>query len=358
MNKLSIFYLFVFCTLLLAGGCTDDGCLSDTDTPVFLQPSFSTASNVSARSIVNETGTTTGQVNKIGVYLTRTDGHTAYADPAMVYTTFTTTNGTTWTGAKKLNLRTEQARLYAWYPVIGTDVPTESGTTRIIPLLLPAAQTFDGTSATACSQIDYLYGSASNTAGDATAITVSANNASPTVYLQHALAQLVFTIEYKAGRVPDSEYDYVKSISLTTGTGTAVFRAANAAGTLALNDGTITLATTATITFTATAGTSQLPGNIGAPKPVAYGLVAPKAKDETSTNPISLNLVLGQKSASTNDRTLTAANAALFNGEWKKGHRYTYNLQLDKNDITLKSVEIKAWTEKDGGSQDVPPIIE
>ena len=90
--------------------------------------------------------------------------------------------------------------------------------------------------------------------------------------------------------------------------------------------GTITLATTATITFTATAGTSQLPGNIGAPKPVAYGLVAPKAKDETSTNPISLNLVLGQKSASTNDRTLTAANAALFNGEWKKGHRYTYNL--------------------------------
>ena len=95
MNKLSIFYLFVFCTLLLAGGCTDDGCLSDTDTPVFLQPSFSTASNVSARSIVNETGTATGQVNKIGVYLTRTDGHTAYADPAMVYTTFTTTNGTT-----------------------------------------------------------------------------------------------------------------------------------------------------------------------------------------------------------------------------------------------------------------------
>ena len=358
MNKLSIFYLFVFCTLLLAGGCTDDGCLSDTDTPVFLQPSFSTASNVSARSIVNETGTATGQVDKIGVYLTRTDGYTAYADPAMVYTTFTTKNGTTWTGAKKLNLRTEQARLYAWYPDNGT-APTESGTTRTIPLTLPAAQNFDGTSTTACSQTDYLYGSANKTAGDATAITVSAtNNTSPTVYLQHALAQLVFTIEYKAGRVPDSEYDYVKSISLTTGTGTAVFRAANAAGTLALNDGTIILATTATITFTATAGTSQLPGNIGAPKPVAYGLVAPKAKDATGTNPISLNLVLGQKSASTNDRTLTAANAALFNGEWKKGHRYTYNLQLDKNDITLKSVEIKAWTENNGGSQDVPPVIE
>jgi hypothetical protein len=274
----------------------------------------------------------------------------------MVYTTFTTTNGTTWTGAKKLNLRTEQARLYAWYPDNGT-APTESGATRTIPLTLPAAQTFDGASTTACSQTDYLYGSKKNT-GDATAITVNATNATPTVYLQHALAQLVFTIEYKAGRVPDSEYDYVKSISLTIGTGTAVFRAANAAGTLALNDGTITLATTATITFTATAGTSQLPGNIGAPKPVAYGLVAPKAKDETGTNPISLNLVLGQSSGSTNDRTLTAANAALFNGEWKKGHRYTYNLQLDKNDITLKSVEIKAWTEKDGGSQDVPPVIE
>lgn len=76
-------------------------------------------------------------------------------------------------------------------------LPTESGTnTRTIPLTLPAAQTFDGTSTTACSQTDYLYGSASNTAGDATA-TVSATNATPTVYLQHALAQLVFTIEYK-----------------------------------------------------------------------------------------------------------------------------------------------------------------
>lgn len=358
MNKLFIFYLSFFCTLLLAGGCADSGYLSDADSPVFLQPSFSTASNVSTRSIVSETGAGAGQVNKIGVYLTHTDGHTAYADPAIAFTTFSTNNGSTWTGANPVNLRDESARLYAWYPVADNAIPTSNGTTRTVPITLPAEQTFDGTSTTACSQTDYLYGSANNTAGDATSITVNAGNTSPTVYLQHALAQLVFTIEYKAGRVPDSEYDNVKSISLTTGTGTAVFRAANAPGTLALNDGTINLPTTATITFTATTGTSRLPGNIGSPNPVAYGLVAPKAKDETNSSPISLNLVLGQKSASINDRTLTATNTTLFKDEWKKGHRYTYNLLLDKNDITLKSVEIKGWTEQNGGSQDVPPVIE
>lgn len=349
-----IVYLPVLCALLLAGGCSDSGCVSDLDIPVPLQPSFTPVSGSLTRSIVSETGTADGKVNHIGVYLTRADGHTAYADPSISCTIFSTTNGTTWTGANPVNLRTEQARLYAWYPVaVDNSIPTEVGNTRTVPITLPAAQTFDGRSTTACSQTDYLYGSANQAVGDATAITVHRSASNPAIYLQHALVQLVFTIEYKAGRVPDSDYDRVKSISLTTADAT-VFRAA-ASGTMALSDGALTVAQTATITFTATTGTSCLPGNIGDPKPVAYGLTAPKS---TTASSVALNLVLGQKGTSANDRTLTASNVLLFNSEWKKGHCYTYHLLLDKNDITMKSVDIKAWTEQDGGTQNVPPVIE
>lgn len=351
MNRLYTFCLSALCTLLFAGGCADTGCLTGEDTPVFLQPSFTPVSGSLTRSIVSQTGTADGQVNRIGVYLTRSDGHTAYA--ASAFSIFSTANGSSWTGTPSMNLRTEQARLYAWYPVADNSIPTEAGNTRTVPIALPAAQTFDGGSTTACSQTDYLYGSANQTVGDATAIIVHRSASNPTIYLQHALTQLVFTIEYKAGRVPDSEYDRVKSISLTTA-GATVFRAA-ANGTMRLADGALTLTPTATITFTATTGTSCLPGNIGDPKPVVYGLVAPKT---ATTTPVTLNLVLGQKGTSTNDRTLTASNVTLFNSEWKKGHCYTYHLLLDKNDITMKSVEIKGWTEQDGGGKDVPPVIE
>lgn len=347
-----IVYLPVLCALLLAGGCSDSGCVSDLDIPVPLQPSFTPVSGSLTRSIVSETGTADGQVNRIGVYLTRSDGHTAYA--ASAFSIFSTENGNSWTGTPSVNLRTEQARLYAWYPVADNSIPTEVGNTRTVPIILPAAQTFDGGSTTACSQTDYLYGSANQAVGDATAITVHRSASNPAIYLQHALVQLVFTIEYKAGRVPDSDYDRVKSISLTTGTGITVFRAA-ASGTMTLADGTLAVAQTATITFTATTGTSCLPGNIGDPKPVVYGLTAPKP---ATTSPVALNLVLGQKGTSANDRTLTASNTTLFNSEWKKGHCYTYHLLLDKNDITMKSVDIKAWTEQDGGTQNVPPVIE
>lgn len=349
MNRSFIVYLSAFCVPLLAGGCSDSSCISDMDTPVPLQPSFSTVSGSATRSIVSAIGTASGEVNHIGVYLTLTDGHTAYAAPSSAtYTIFTTSNGTTWTGANPVNLRTEQARLYAWYPADGSVVPTESSSTRTVPISLPAAQTFDGASTTACSQTDYLYGSASNTAGDATAITANRNSASPDIYLQHALTQLVFTIEYKADRVPDSEYDWVKSISLT-----GPFHSGT--GTMQLNDGTLTFpaSSSATLAFSAT-GNLQLPGNIGTPQRVAYGLAAPKA---ATTETVTLALVLGKQNISTNDRTLTTTTA--FNVEWQKGVRYTYNLLLGKNDITLKAVTIQGWTEATSGDPTVvPPLIE
>ena len=126
--------------------------------------------------------------------------------------------------------------------------------------------------------------------------------------------------------------------------------------TLQLNDGTLffsSSATPVTLTFSA-AQNPQLPGNIGTPARVAYGLVAPKG---VTTQSVTVKLVLGQKSTSTNDRTLTTTTN-LFNAEWTKGNSYTYKLLLEKNDITLKSVSIKGWTDAPSGdSTEVPPVI-
>lgn len=358
MSRRFTIYPYLFCTLLFSVSCAESGSMPGEDTPVPLRPVFVTSDAARSRSIVSETGADGGKVNRIGVCLTKTDGHTAYADPSLVniYTVFTTTNGSNWTTTHPVNLRDEPARLYAWYPapetVVLRDIPLEASGTRTVPITLLAEQTFDGASTTACSQEDYLYGAATAAVGSEGAITVHSGASNPTIYLQHALTQLVFTIEYKAGRVPDATYDYVKSISLTTSGRNNIFYAG--AGRMALNDGALTgVPAVAGLTFKASANPQQ-PGNIGTPNTVAYGLVAPKLA--TATN-VTLSLVLGEKGTTDNDRPLTVTTA-LFNAQWQKGRCYTYNLLLDKNDITLKSVDIKGWNDGGGGSQDVPPVIE
>ena len=343
---------FLVCTLLLAG-CTDKdapGIEEVATIPLQLMVN-AVSGSTDTRSVVSQTGTASGQVGEIGICLAlASDGHSAYATPEASSALFTLSGSDVWTASRPVNLRSAQARLYAWYPAVESNLTTvDNGTARTVAITLLASQTFDGANATDCSQSDYLYGSASGTVGDATPITVNRDNNNPTVYLQHALTRLIFTIEYKAGRVPDSEYDWVKSISLE-----GPFHAG--ACTLQLNDGTLffsSSATPVTLTFSA-AQNPQLPGNIGTPARVAYGLVAPKG---TTTQSVTVKLVLGQKSTSTNDRTLTSTTN-LFNAEWTKGNSYTYKLLLDKNDITLKSVSIKGWTDAPSGdSTEVPPVI-
>lgn len=358
MTSRSLFMPFglLFVGALLVGGCTDrDADVPvDTGVPLRLEVNTATVSTVT-RSIVSETGTGTGQVGKIAVYLTQTDGHTAYANLVISSAVYTLANNA-WSASRPVNLRTEEARLYAWYPAPDTevtDVPADNGTTRTVPVSLPATQNFsfpDGqftvvTYPTLCSQTDYLYASAVNTTGDHTAIQVSASSPEAGIYLQHALSWLVFTIEYKTGTVPDRDYDFVKSITLE-----GPFTAGS--GTMQLSDGTMQFPSAAALTFSAAAN-PQLPGEISKPLTVAYGLVAPKP---ATTAAVTLKMVLGGKSTTTYDRTLTVSTD-LFNPAWLQGNRYVYHLSLGKNNITVKAVEIEGWTEQQGGGADMPPVI-
>ncbi|MCD8080854.1 MAG: fimbrillin family protein [Bacteroides sp.] len=362
MNRIPFLHtLFFASALLLACGCSspeqpDVPDVPDTSVPLSISVSTCTGTPVS-RTIVSETGTGAGQVDHIGVFLAAEDGYSSYADAAISSVVFNLTN--TWTASRPVNLQSKTASLYAWYPVKDKDsnpqlatTADEGKATRTIPIEVSATQTFDGASATACSQADYLYGlDKDKTAGTPAVIKVNnaTGNTSPTIYLYHALSQVVFTIEYKATRLPDAEYDYVKSISLSGGS----FRAGT--GTMQLNDGALafTDASDATLKFSATKD-PQLPGNTGKPATVAYGLVAPGTPGSNST-PVTVNLVLGQKGNDTNDRTLSATTTTWFSTLWEPGKRYTYHLLLDKNDLTFESVGIGEWTPNDKGETPMPP---
>lgn len=109
---------------------------------------------------------------------------------------------------------------------------------------VPAGQTFDGGNTYDCSTADYLYGSGSATVGSATAVTANSLSASPTLYLQHALSQVVFRIQNANDRTPDPTYDYVKKIKLTAaGSATPFFcttaSGSGSAGTMSLTDGAL-----------------------------------------------------------------------------------------------------------------------
>lgn len=350
MNRTSFFHLLpAALAACLVCGCSGSDAPDSPEASVPLTVSVSTCdTSPASRTIINDAA----GLGKIGVFLTAEDGHSPYAISDLCSAVFALNNGK-WSASRTVNLQSRNARLYAWYPVVTNSEETEdTGTTRTVPVSISASQTFDGATQVGCSQTDYMYGSDNGTPGDAAAIIVNRDRNNPTINMQHALSQVVFTIEYKPTRLPDAEYDYVKKISLQS-QGNDFF---DGTGTMQLNDGTLaSLTGTNTLTFTATAGTAQLPGATGKPAAVAYGLVAPKAA--TSGN-VTVSLVLGQKNSAANDLTLTATTSTWFSAAWEKGVRYTYHLLLDKNDLTFESVEIGKWTDNNPVNTEVPPVLE
>lgn len=127
---------FLVCTLLLAG-CTDrDAPGFEEAATIPLQLMVNTVSgSADTRSVVSQTGTAAGQVGAIGVCLAlASDGHSAYATPEASSTLFTVSGSDVWTASRPVNLRSVQARLYAWYPADESNLATvDNGTTPLSP---------------------------------------------------------------------------------------------------------------------------------------------------------------------------------------------------------------------------------
>lgn len=346
----------LLCIPLILGGCTGETSPVEDGMRVALQPGVTTATAGTAcsRSIVNGIGAAADRINTVGIYVARASDHATYPGTPDAGTVFSApaTAGQPWTSQTAVYVNSVEGRLYAWSPAT-LAITRNASAAPTVPVSVPAAQTFDGASTTACSTTDYLYGSASGTPGSEAAISVSRTAHTPDIYLQHALAQVVFTMDNAADRPADAEYDYVKSITLKAGSGTP-FKATAASSRMSLADGSLTDITTAgELSFTPSSNPAR-PGSTGSPNVVAYGLVIPKAA--TAGNSITVTVVMGKTGDTADEREYTVQAGTLFDAAWTKGSRYTYHLILGNRNITLGTVDIGGW--QDGGTTsggEMPP---
>ena len=194
--------------LALLSGCSSDDSLPEDTTGAFLQPVFH-MSGVETRSIISGTSTTEGEgrINAVKLFVTKAeDGYTPYGGVGTAgdagLSTFTYqsvgSGGNDWVGDPTVNLSSVKARIYAYSPTSATLTKSTTTTTHTIATTLPAHQNFYGGKGWDSDATDYMYGSASNTVGEVTAITASNTTPSggspssgtyqPEIYLQHALA--------------------------------------------------------------------------------------------------------------------------------------------------------------------------
>lgn len=375
MKNVFILLLLGTASLFCIACSGENSVLTDGDA-VLLQPGVHAGATLaSTRSMINDVGTGADRIS-IGIYLAAADS-SLYPGSNAGGATFTkAASGTKWTSTPSTYVSLAKATVYAWAPAttaLKSDGGSGSGgnsgsgsgsgsggSSTVLPALsvsVPAGQTFDGGNTYDCSTTDYLYGSGSATVGSTTAVTANSLSPSPTLYLQHALSQVVFRIQNANDRTPDPTYDYVRQIKLTAAGGATPFYCTTAsgsgsAGTMSLKDGALSgLDAVGEISFTPSAHPQQV-GTSG-PVTVAYGLVAPKAEAASGTQ-VTLTLTLGEQSSNTTERDLTLSTNA-FNPAWQKGYRYVYTLTLGERGISLQPVDIKGWTEVSEESSDVDP---
>ena len=355
--------------LALLSGCSSDDSLPEDTTGVFLQPVFH-MSGVETRSIISGTSTTEGEgrINAVKLFVTKAeDGYTPYGGVGTAgnagLSTFTYqsvgSGGNDWVGDPTVNLSSVKARIYAYSPTSATLTKSTTTTTHTIATTLPVHQNFYGGKGWDSDATDYMYGSASNTVGEAIAITASNTTPSggspssgtyqPEIYLQHALARLSFTMQSATGRSVNTTYDYVKKITLKTSSNAFI----TGTGTMRIADGALGGGTkVAELTFTpkndvSSNTTAILCGAVGVPVEVGYGLVAPLASVD-----MTLTVVVGKRDDTTDDRTLSANLSQIT---WKRGHTHKIQITLSNRAITVNA-DILPWTESgSAGTVDVKP---
>jgi hypothetical protein len=359
---------------LLLPACTagEDGADNDLSgnrgEAVLLQPRFY-AGQPSTRSVVNglessDAVTNKDKISSVMLYVTESNGYPFYQgvkDPdnklkdGLSLFKAKGSGTLSWTGAPAINLYNLQARVFAFSPSDATFNASTTSDEHTIEVTIPADMTFNGGNSWQCSTVDYLYGSGSSDIGSNTSITASnAEGAfSPTIHLQHALAQVVFKLQSAPGRLVDNNYDYVKKITLNTASNIFVATANSATTTMKLKDGTLGATTgIGELTFTPNPmATAVKCGENGTPAVVGYGLVAPLASKPTD---VSFTIVLGNTTDMANERHLVVKAANFQQIQWERGYRYTYNLILSDRNIAVGNITIDKWN-KTTGTGTLPP---
>lgn len=331
---------------VLLAGCTSQELPDAGGGVAILQPDFLTGTT-GTRSLVNgiASGTGNGNIHQVNLYVTKSADNTVY--PGITFSSIAglsqfTYGGANWEGDPTVNLHNEKARIYAYYPVNVNPTYVAGGTQHTIPVSISADQTFDGANTWNCSVTDYLYGSAQQATDSP--ITASNQSFKPSIWMRHALAQVVFKMQSRDGRPVDA-HDYIKKITMSTTGGTHF---STGTGTMLINDGTMKLSVTdgKTLSFTPSANPVQCGAN-SSPKVVAYGLVAPLSSKLAN---VSLSIELAGEASADNKRVL-AVTSTTFNVKWEKGKRYIYNLTLTDRDIVVGDITITSWTPETGSDE-------
>lgn len=303
-----IFTLLVlgwFTGTLLVTGC-HDSVTGMEENAVSLSPEVFTG-------VQGSNATAGNTLDAIGFYVTGATNHATYPGTSTNGDVFTR-SGDTWTPTSPLVVNGTKGRLYAWAPSTATLTPDAANGKHVVPVTVPASQTCTGETVKEVN--DYLYGAGTDATASVTPVIVSSQLATPAIYMQHALARVVFNVQYDSREASDN--NHVKSVKLTA-VGNSFL---SGTGKLQVGDGTLTgLTGTKELTFTPAAGAEQAVGTT--PVTAASGLVAPLA----STPSVTLTITLGTKSDATHDRTYTLTSAGI-NVQWKRGYSYIYNLKL------------------------------
>lgn len=355
-----LFLLLPACTAGEDGA--DNGPSGNRGEVVLLQPRFYTG-QPSTRSVVNglessEAVTGKDKISSVMLYVTESAGYPFYQgvkDPdnnledGLSLFKAKGSGTLTWEGTPAVNLYNLQARVFAFSPSDATFSPSTISDEHTIEVTIPADMTFNGENSWQCSTVDYLYGSGSNAIGSNTSITVSnaEDSFSPTIHLQHALAQVVFKLQSASGRLVDNDYDYVKKITLNTPSNIFATTATSATTTMKLKDGTLDVTTgTEELSFTPDPmATAVKCGENGTPAMVGYGLVAPLVSVPTD---VSFTIVLGKTTDTANERHLVVKAANFQQIQWERGYRYTYNLILSDRAIVVEDITIDGWQKVTG----------
>lgn len=357
-----LLFLLPTCTAVEEGTGNDPS--GSSEQPVLLQPSFHTG-EPSTRSIVNglepsDATTTIDKISSVMLYVTEENGYPFYpgvengtnklANGLSLFTAKGSSGNLTWEGNPAVNLFNATARVFAYSPSGADFTASTTDDKHTIKVKVPADMTFNGANTWECNTVDYLYGSGSSTVGSSVSITGS-NKASfkPNIYLQHALAQVVFKMQTAADREVDATYDYVKKITLHSASSVFLATTGSATTTMQIKDGTLGIsAGVADLNFVADPLANAVKcGANKSPVVVAYGLVAPMTKTPTD---ISMTVVLGKTTDATNERQLTVKVDDFQQIKWEKGKRYTYNLILSDRNISVAKATIENWNynEQDG----------
>lgn len=354
-----LFLLLPACTAGEDGA--DNGPSGNRGEAALLQPRFYTG-QPSTRSVVNglessEAVTDKDKISSVMLYVTESAGYPFYQgvkDPdnklkdGLSLFKAKGSGTLTWEGTPAVNLYNLQARVFAFSPSDARFNASTNSDEHTIEVTIPADMTFNGENSWQCSTVDYLYGSGSNAIGSNTLITVSnaEGSFSPTIHLQHALAQVVFKLQSASGRLVDNDYDYVKKITLNAASNIFATTATSATTTMKLKDGTLGVTTgTEELSFTPDPITAVKCGENGTPAIVGYGLVAPLASVPAD---ISFTIVLGKTTDTANERHLVVKAANFQQIQWGRGYRYTYNLILSDRAIVVEDITIDGWQKVTG----------